>query len=622
MSISSDPRRYYPPVPQAQPINPWAIRLPMLVVTGLLLVFFILVSALAGYQFMYQDKVFPGVSMVYGIDLTGMTREEVRSALQESSTYAEEATFVFHYDNQSWEYNAADLGVSLDIEATIDAIFAAGRSGNTVTNLRDQWRIWRNGRAVAPIITYNRSVAEEVIRQLADNYIEQPTLDATLTIRNGRAYASPSQIGRTVDVVAVMNELEQHILALNLRSEINLSVSQQAPTVWDATDVAQLVNIALDPRGVTFYTDTSLGAGPWTASPDSIENMLRIERVDNGDGTARYEVSLTLDQAEDFLTRIAPELRRDPVNARLIFNDNTREVEVIQASQPGQVLDVDATLPEFERAVFSTEDRNVPLVYRSIQPAVHDNVTAAELGITEEVVSATTYFQGSSSSRRTNVQVAASRFHGVVIPPQSVFSFNEWLGDVSLETGFEEALIIYGDQTITGVGGGVCQVSTTAFQAAFYGGYPIVERVPHGYRVSYYEVGEGAGMDATVYSPIVDFRFENDTDYYLLIETYVDLNRSTLTFKFYSTSTGRQVTKDGPYIRNVRPAPAAIYRETPGITTTRQVDYAVSGAEVYVYRTIRDASGNLIVENEEFYSNYIPWPAQYQVPVGDSRATN
>lgn len=619
MSISSDPRRYYPPVPQAQPINPWAIRLPMLVVAGVLLVFFILIASLAGFQFMYQDKVFPGVSTVYGMDLTGMTRDEVRVALQERATYADEATFVFHYGNQSWEYTAAELGVELDIEATVDAIFAIGRNQGAASNLREQWRVWRNGRPVAPIITYNRSEAETVIRELANDYIQQPMLDATLTIRNNQAYASPSQIGRAVDVIAVLNQLEQEILSLSRRSEISMVVSEQAPTVWDASEAARLVNIALDPSGVTFYTDAALGAGPWTATPDSIENMLRIERIDNDDGTARYEVNLTLDQAEDFLTRIAPELRREPVNARLIFNDDTREVEVIKNSQPGQMLDVDATLPEFERAVFSTENRTVPLVYRTIQPAVHDNVTAQELGITEEVVSATTYFQGSTASRRTNVQVAASRFHGVVIPPQSTFSFNEWLGDVSLETGFEEALIIYGDQTITGVGGGVCQVSTTAFQAAFYGGYPILERVPHGYRVSYYEVGEGPGMDATVYSPIVDFRFENDTDYYLLIETYTNTSNSTLTFKFYSTSTGRTVTKDA-YVRNVQPAPPPIYRETPGVTGTRQIDYAVSGAEVYVYRTIRDTNGNLIVEDEEFYSNYIPWPAQYQVPVGDPRA--
>ena len=71
------------------------------------------------------------------------------------------------------------------------------------------------------------------------------------------------------------------------------------------------------------------------------------------------------------------------------------------------------------------------------------------------VASATTYFAGSSQSRRANVEEAASRFDGVVIKPNQVFSFNEYLGDVSLESGFEQALIIYNGRTIEGVGGGV-----------------------------------------------------------------------------------------------------------------------------------------------------------------------
>ena len=101
------------------------------------------------------------------------------------------------------------------------------------------------------------------------------------------------------------------------------------------------------------------------------------------------------------------------------------------------------------------------------------------------------------------------------------------LGDVSLDNGYAEALIIFGDRTIHGVGGGVCQVSTTLFRAAFFAGFQIDERYAHAYRVGYYEQIYGgynpdfAGLDATVYAPVVDFRFTNDTPYWLLMETYV-----------------------------------------------------------------------------------------------------
>ncbi len=623
---TTDPRRFYPDITDGrviEPINPWVVRLPLLFIAGILLVFFAMVAATAGYQWMYQDKVIPGVSTVYGVDMTGMTEDEVRAELEQRFTYAQDATFVFRYGDQLWEFTAADLGVSFDIDATVEAVFNAGRDGNAIHNLVDQWTIWRNGYAVSPIITYNQSVAERILRGIAAESIDQPVQDATITINNTRAEASPSQIGREVDVPATLDALRQQILALAPRAEINLYVNETYPAIADATEAARIVNTILDPRGITFYIPSELGiaGGPWTATPESLVSMVIIERVENGDGTARYEVSVTDEPAREFLESIAPELTLEAVNARFVFNDDTRQLEVIDPGRNGRALDIEATLATFEQAIYSTTDRTIPLVFREVLPDINQFMTAEELGIRELIISQSTSFRGSTAARRNNVQVAASRFHGLVIPPHSEFSFNQWLGDVSTESGFEEGLIIYGNQTITGVGGGVCQVSTTVFQAAFWAGFPILERWPHGYRVSYYEQdGTGPGMDATVYSPIVDFRFLNDTDYHLLIETYTDLNNYTVTFKFYSTSTGRRVEKDGPYVRNVQPPPPPVYRATPGVTGTVQVDYAVSGAEVYVYRDVYDAQGNLIIEDEEFYSNYIPWPAQFQVPPGDPRA--
>lgn len=622
--MSVDPRRYYPP-PRGrvvEPINPWVLRVPLLILAGLSLIIFGLVAAVAGYQLMYQDRVLPGVSTVYGVDMTGMTAAEVRTELEGRFTYAEDATFVLRYQDRTWEYSAAELGVQLNLDATIEAIFAAGRERSAVGDLWDQWTIYRNGYAVAPIVTYNESAAERLISAIAAD-VNQPVRDATIDIRGGRALATSSQIGREVDVQPTLDTLRQQILALTTYAEIDLFVQETTPAIVDATAAAELANRVLDPRGVTFFIPSELGiaGGPWTATPDSLENMLRIERVNNDDGTAFYDVYVTDEQAREFLTGIAPDLSIEPQNARFVFDDATSALQLLDPGRDGRALDIDATMPQFEAAAFSIDNRTVPLIFRDVRADVNPAMSARELGIVELITERTTSFRGSTQARLTNVTVAAERFHGLVIPPGSVFSFNEWLGDVSLESGFEEALIIYGDQTITGVGGGVCQVSTTVFQAAFYGGFPILERVPHGYRVSYYEQdGAGPGLDATVYSPIVDFKFRNDTDGHLLIETYVNPSNYTLTFRFYGTDPGRSVTIDGPYIRNVQPAPPPIYRETAGVTSIRQVDYAVSGAEVYVYRDIYDAQGNLIVEAEEFYSNYVPWPAQYQVPPGDPRA--
>ena len=82
-------------------------------------------------------------------------------------------------------------------------------------------------------------------------------------------------------------------------------------------------------------------------------------------------------------------------------------------------------------------------------------MTAAELGITELVSENTSYFYGSSPERIQNIKTASAQFHGLLIPPGATFSMVDNLGEIDLDSGYAEALIIYGDRTVKGVGGGV-----------------------------------------------------------------------------------------------------------------------------------------------------------------------
>ena len=185
------------------------------------------------------------------------------------------------------------------------------------------------------------------------------------------------------------------------------------------------------------------------------------------------------------------------------------------------------------------------------------------------------------------------------------------------EEGFETGLIILGGRTVEGVGGGVCQVSTTIYQAAWWAGFPIVERLEHGYQVGYYDDGEGTGMDATVYSPLVDFRFLNNTPYHLLIENYYNQVTESLTFKFYSTSTGRTVEKAEFIYENVQEAKPDVWEYSDELEPDEieQVDWAVEGADVRVRRVVYNADGGLI-RDEWFISRYIPWQNIYQYGPG------
>jgi vancomycin resistance protein YoaR len=331
---------------------------------------------------------------------------------------------------------------------------------------------------------------------------------------------------------------------------------------------------------------------------------------------------LNTEELRSFLEGIAPDLALSPENARFTFNDGTHKLELIEPAVVGRSLLVDDTLLKINEDLRSNEHK-VGLVFAYTDPQVGDDATAKKLGITELVSNYTSYFYGSSASRIQNITTAAQQFHGVLVAPGETFSMANTLGDVSLDTGYAEALIIYGDRTIQGVGGGVCQVSTTLFRTVFFGGFPIVERNPHAYRVSYYEQrADGsdnpslAGLDATVYVPYVDFKFTNDTSNWLLMETYVNQAARTLTWKFYSTSDGRTVDWDTTGPQNVEEPPDPVYNENPELAkgTIKQVDWAAEGADITVDRTVY--KGNQVYLEDTFYTHYMPWRAVYEYGPG------
>jgi vancomycin resistance protein YoaR len=268
-------------------------------------------------------------------------------------------------------------------------------------------------------------------------------------------------------------------------------------------------------------------------------------------------------------------------------------------------------------------EHEIPLQFTMTEPPVLDTTPGASIGVTELIHEESSYFYGSSSARVQNITQAASRFHGLLVAPGETFSMAKALGNISLDTGYTEALIIYGDQTIQGVGGGVCQVSTTLFRAAFFSGFPIVERHAHAYRVYYYEKVAGnsidsslAGLDATVYVPVVDFKFSNDTPYWLLMETYVNPSYSSITWKFYSTKDGRTVNWDTSGLQNVVDAPDPLYTENADLPMgeVKQVDWEADGADITVHRTV--SRGDQVINQDTFSTHYEAWQAKYEYGPG------
>ena len=152
----------------------------------------------------------------------------------------------------------------------------------------------------------------------------------------------------------------------------------------------------------------------------------------------------------------------------------------------------------------------------------------------ESVVSSYTTTYGGTPGRLNNVQLVAKLIDGTLIAPGGTFSFNDTTGERTAAKGFQEAPVIINGELQNGLGGGICQVSTTVFNAAFDGGLPITARTNHALYISHYPLGR----DATVNYPDIDLRFSNDTDHWLLLRTFV--GAGSLTVNLYGTPVNRR----------------------------------------------------------------------------------
>lgn len=243
----------------------------------------------------------------------------------------------------------------------------------------------------------------------------------------------------------------------------------------------------------------------------------------------------------------AKELDENPVNAILTAKDGFMTVETPE--QPGFASDADQATTLIRTTLSQTGISSIAIDMPGtvLEPAVKGS-DIERLGIRELIAEGTTNFAGSPKNRIFNINHALKQFQGVLIAPGAEFSFVEQLGPVDGEHGYLPELVIKNNKTEPEFGGGICQVSSTVFRTAIYGGLKITERRNHAYPVSYYRP---YGMDATIYIPKPDLRFQNNTPGYIFLQPSVSGTR--LTFQMYGTNDGRKVEIDGPHILESNP---------------------------------------------------------------------
>lgn len=222
------------------------------------------------------------------------------------------------------------------------------------------------------------------------------------------------------------------------------------------------------------------------------------------------------DKLEKLLYKLERRVHREPVNA------TTDEAGRLIAEQNGRQLDRFAAEQAIYERLYEGTSSKLTIPIQQILPRV-DRQLLKQLS-EKQIGSYTTYFNTTNKNRVTNISLSARSIHNYVVFPGEIFSFNKVVGMRTREKGYKEAPVIVRGEISEGVGGGICQVSSTLFNAVDRAGLHIVQRYSHSRQVPYVP----PGRDATVSWAGPDFKFQNKYAYPILIRTYSQVGRVSI----------------------------------------------------------------------------------------------
>jgi vancomycin resistance protein YoaR len=528
------------------------------------------------------SRIASGVRIA-GVDVGGKTPHQARSILERRAEALASVPVTFRVGDRSWQLQPRHLGIQVDWGAAVDAV---RRQGNGFGPLRGFRRLDLRffGADVAPPTQVYDAALEAKVNEIAAA-VNVPSREASIVLRGLRPQIVPSRLGHVLDRHAAEATIVRALASLR-REPVGLPIQLEQPKInaGDLRVVQAEVRTALSAR-----LRLTLGATRWSLRPPRIARILELP----ADG--RRDLRIGGAGASSWFAALARRVDRQPVDADWAIHKSG--IRVIP-DQPGYVLDVPRSARAVLRAALVTapELRNANLtVERS--SATRTTAEAKAMDINGLVSSYETFY-GGDPNRIHNVQLVSHLIDKHVIAPGETFSFNGATGARTEDKGFKEAPVIINGELKTGLGGGVCQVSTTTFNAAYEAGLPIVSRTNHALYISHYP----QGRDATVNYPDTDLKFTNDTGHWLLLRTWV--GSSSLTVALYGTPVHRRVVSETSPLVVTGPPPVRKVKDPSLFVGQTVVEESGSPSlKTSNKRTVYDASGKLLLDTT-FYSSY------------------
>ena len=475
-------------------------------VAGPVIIICAIIAVLVAADFwLNSGKIHRGVE-VGNVSLGGMTTTEARETVEDHVMGPfEEIEFS---GPENFSRDARDMGVSFNVARTVNQAYAVGREGNVLDRLSQRLRASFGGATIPPDIDYRQEKARAEVQEIAKGVNHQPT-EADVKVYGSEVEVSEGRAGYELNPAATMTSIDGAIDDMSGKVSLQGDVLEPDVTTAEAEAAAEKARGALsEPIEIKAQNGES-----WKIQPDQLGPALDVT---SQDGT--IDVSLNGDELDGSLTNVYDDLTVKTVDASYDF-DSDGDV-IVEPAHFGRQVEDEALLEDIQGGIFDGKRE-----YEVSTTVDKPTYTTAELQSkkpTELLGSYHTNYTATSDktqARVNNLNTASRAISGTFLAPGEVFSMNDTVSGLN----YEEGHVIVDGATSNALGGGLCQVTSTLYNAALYAGLSIVERNPHATQLPYIR----PGLDATVWfgdqygNNELDMQFKNTTDGYILLQEYV-----------------------------------------------------------------------------------------------------
>jgi vancomycin resistance protein YoaR len=548
-------------------------------------------GTLLGLAFAGSPERLPAGSQIAGVDVAGLTPGDARAMLERRERELANVPVVFTADGRRWRVRPSSVVLDTDWGSAVDAVRREGDGFAPIRGLR-RLGVRVFGADVVPRTRVSQPALDFYLRRFA-SALDRPRAEPSLVLRGNEPRIVPGHAGRVLDREAAARVVVRSLTGLSsVPVVLPVRVDRPKLVTTDLVGARTKLTVALSAPVQLVY-----GPGGWNLSPRKISRLLTLPQG----GSTALEISGPY--ANRFFANLRKRVEHAPKDATFAIGE--RNLVSVVPGQVGRELDAQATTRSLLTAMLSETDRRAELRVATVAPE-RTTREAQAMGITG-LVGAYQTFYGGVANRIHNVQLVAHLIDNHVVAPGAEFSFNGTTGERSPDKGFLEAPVIINGELKTGLGGGICQVSTTTFNAAYEAGLPITERTNHALYISHYPLGR----DATVNYPDTDLKFVNDTGKWLLLRTFV--GSSSLTVALYGKPQNRRIVSEASPLVVTGDAPVKSVPDPNLFVGQTSLEESGGPSRSTSVRRRVYSSGGVLLYDHTWYSSYRAEPRVIRV---------